>query len=702
MSLTKRVASVLLALAFAAIVAPSEALAQEIVTVATVDDFSALAERVSTGDTMKDVTVQQVADLDFSGVKWVVPIGTKTYPFEGTYDGQGYTIANADVYKLVSGAEVAYLGLFGKAQGATFRNMVVRDLNVWIHTSNAAYEAMLCAVMDSCTVENCDIQGAVGAESGTSSLVMGGMCTEASDCTISNTSVDYRRSEKDIYQFFPQYTSAVFARVATRCVFQNCYASGTINNADAGSETFVYAGDNNVGSLVATLVDSSVDSCCADVSIKSYVSSGYYSGGLVGCAEGSSISNCVCRGSFDYLGYNESGSVGGLVGLLGKRSSLTRCSNEADMTMTVTLYKFDVAEVNKTGDTCAGGLAGVVAGDSTIDQCVNSGDVSVKVTGRRHAFSRAGGVIGKGSISAISNCYNIGDVHVEAETTEQDFQDSNCVVGGIAASLDEEAEVTNCYNAGILSSQYLTMSKNDSLVDMLCPISAAEIPGCYSYRCACESAPAHGAALTVIDMMKPESYEGWDFENTWRMDEGAYKLPVLQWETEARDGLLSPETALDSMVIAPIPERAYNGKAYEPTLQVSGDGVSLKQGIDYRVSYSNNVDAGTATATVEGWGAYIGQGQATYKIAKAANPIKVKVAKKKFKRSKKKKQTTKVTVTGAQGKVKFSSNKKKVKVSAKGKVTIAKGFKGKAKITVKAAGNSNYKAGSKAVTIQVK
>ena len=71
-----------------------------------------------------------------------------------------------------------------------------------------------------------------------------------------------------------------------------------------------------------------------------------------------------------------------------------------------------------------------------------------------------------------------------------------------------------------------------------------------------------------------------------------------------------------------------------------------------------------------------------------------------------KKQTIKITTKKAQGTVtyavKSAASKKAITVSKKGVVTIAKGAKtGKYVVSVTAAGNKNYKAKTKTVTIKV-
>ena len=96
----------------------------------------------------------------------------------------------------------------------------------------------------------------------------------------------------------------------------------------------------------------------------------------------------------------------------------------------------------------------------------------------------------------------------------------------------------------------------------------------------------------------------------------------------------------------------------------------------------------------------------TIKVVKAANPMKV-TAKKTVTANSKKNTTIKsvVTVKSAQGKVTYKTNNKKVTVKS-GKLVVKKGLKkGKTvtvKITVKAAGNKNYNAASKVVSVKIK
>ena len=77
---------------------------------------------------------------------------------------------------------------------------------------------------------------------------------------------------------------------------------------------------------------------------------------------------------------------------------------------------------------------------------------------------------------------------------------------------------------------------------------------------------------------------------------------------------ISPKS-ISGAVVDDIAEQGYNGSELKPAVTVILDGESLTEGTDYTVSYSSNVDAGTATATVSGTGNYTGEAEKTFTIS---------------------------------------------------------------------------------------
>ena len=68
--------------------------------------------------------------------------------------------------------------------------------------------------------------------------------------------------------------------------------------------------------------------------------------------------------------------------------------------------------------------------------------------------------------------------------------------------------------------------------------------------------------------------------------------------------------------IVSIANQQYTGSALEPKLQVSYGGRQLVENVDYTVRYSNNVEVGTATATITGKGNYSSTKSTTFTIEK--------------------------------------------------------------------------------------
>ena len=164
----------------------------------------------------------------------------------------------------------------------------------------------------------------------------------------------------------------------------------------------------------------------------------------------------------------------------------------------------------------------------------------------------------------------------------------------------------------------------------------------------------------------------------------------------------------------------YNGKEHTPKVSVTLEGKSLKEGVDYEVSYNDCTNAGYGYVKVTGIGAYHSSTFSDdFRIDKASNPLKVKARSVSLKYSKLRKKAQSVTcsklmkISGAQGKLSYklagvnkSRYKSYFKINSKnGKLTIKKGLPKdsyKVKIKVTAAGNGNYKKASKTVSVKIK
>ena len=151
-------------------------------------------------------------------------------------------------------------------------------------------------------------------------------------------------------------------------------------------------------------------------------------------------------------------------------------------------------------------------------------------------------------------------------------------------------------------------------------------------------------------------------------------------------------------VISGIINKTYNGKAQTQAPVVVLGSLTLRPGKDYRLSYSSNINAGTATVIIQGLGIYSGTHRRTFTISKAAQSFNVSAAS-----YVELGKTTKVTASGAKETAQYSftsSNASVASVSSDGTVT-GKSL-GTAGITVRTAATANYNAASWTVKITVR
>ena len=93
--------------------------------------------------------------------------------------------------------------------------------------------------------------------------------------------------------------------------------------------------------------------------------------------------------------------------------------------------------------------------------------------------------------------------------------------------------------------------------------------------------------------------------------------------TKSANFTINPKNA-SGLTINSIAAVTYNGSAQTPTVTVKDGSTTLTSGTHYTVSYSNNINAGTATVTVTGMGNYTGTKTANFTInAKSASNLTI-------------------------------------------------------------------------------
>ena len=297
----------------------------------------------------------------------------------------------------------------------------------------------------------------------------------------------------------------------------NCYNTGNVTgNKDVGGvigdnggtvtdcyNTGNVTGESWVGGVVGRN-NSSITGCYNEGSVtgKDYV------GGVVG--SGLNITDCHNEGSITGSNY-----VGGVVGYnIGDSNNGTviDCCNagsitgEEDVGGVVGSSNCTVTNCYNTGEVTGigyGRVGGVVGSDSgTVTDCYNTGSVNGE--------ERVGGVIGYATTTNVTNCYNTGSVNGKKHV--------GGVVGYSRSAYNGSTTVANCYNTGIVNG-------NERVGGV---VGYGTVTNCYYYIDCCASSNSYGTALTNEQMLRAESFEGFDFETVWTMDGNpGYPYPKL-------------------------------------------------------------------------------------------------------------------------------------------------------------------------------
>lgn len=93
-----------------------------------------------------------------------------------------------------------------------------------------------------------------------------------------------------------------------------------------------------------------------------------------------------------------------------------------------------------------------------------------------------------------------------------------------------------------------------------------------------------------------------------------YKYDTYYASTGTYSLNINTKVSVADTYVTPVGSRTYTGKAIRPSVIVKYNGVKLKNGRDYTVSYSNNKAIGTATVIIKGKGSYTGMKKASFKI----------------------------------------------------------------------------------------
>ena len=227
-----------------------------------------------------------------------------------------------------------------------------------------------------------------------------------------------------------------------------------------------------------------------DLTVRGSVSGGEYTGGIAGYFQGGTLSGCTVFASV--AGTQFAGGIAGYNHV----GTITDCSF--------------------SGTVSGGRLCGGITGINSWGQVRNCRSTDTDI----EADENAGGIAGMNAGGTIENCYHTGGVSADR------------YVGGVAGWIRDDGVIRNCYHAaGTVSGGEFAGSICGGIRTGTLENCCSLFPGLPANGGVLETAtltsnyvlaeePGKEGTLTEEEFTRPESFEGWDFENTWTLESG--------------------------------------------------------------------------------------------------------------------------------------------------------------------------------------
>lgn len=437
-----------------------------------------ISEAVEEGVSFRGKTVILAADIDLDNNVWS-PIGTKSHPFEGNFDGQNHSINNFNI------ENDSHLGIFGYISSKVAGDeLVIKNLTITGgQIKEAKEDGGLLAGRVKVTegadfnVENCLVAGTVNGATigGLIGIIEGGYAN--SEVIIENCSSDTDLTTGGrgggVVGIVIQNGAEEVSEVNGTVIIRECDYSGKLTGTGRYG-TF--------GGILCSVDNAKrgylkIQRCVSDGNINSsnYVSSGGIISSLSG--EHNQVAQCV-----NYANVNGGYYVGGIVGN-SSNAIIEECYNEGYIQGTVSGCSF-------------GGITGANGG--IIKNCYNAGLIGGS------NFAYMGGMTGSNG-GIIENSYDVGGMPGYGNTSVSvSFPGAMAsIVGGTTKyCFYDKSFSENAYLYGTLKTQEIINDESQNIT--------------------------HSGGLTTSEMKNQSSYVNWDFMNVWGFDKDyGYGYPIL-------------------------------------------------------------------------------------------------------------------------------------------------------------------------------
>ena len=462
------------------------------------------------------------------------PIGVSSSKFQGIFDGNNHTISNLNINRPSADG----VGLFGYANGATFKNIVIDETTI---TGNGDV-GPVCGNASSSTFSNCKVTATINAKGNT----VGGIAGSASGTFTNNKVTNTTINGNDNVGGNVGYTGN---------------ATFTSNDVSA-----MIGGKNQVGGILGN----SSSNCSFDNNIvKCNIVGVDNVGGLIGQIMQQEklplkIKKCAFYGTI-----KAHSRVGGVIGLFYSfgNCDISNC--------------YSICDIQATGDRI-GGILGQKEGGYRASWSISNSYHSGNILGGVNV----GGIVGDANRVSITKCQSLGSVNANSHVGGV----VGCISGNgeyyvyfsqlkqnvaLTTTLLSTNEVGRIYGIkGDYSTIGMLGSSDDNLALSTMIVSKAGVVQEVNDN------EQNGTSMSSTGLKLKANYvaHGWDFNNDWAIQE-TETYPYKPWQTAppyVESGLVSQSTTI-------------TGKS------VDGGTVYLEIGDRYKVSMKCNGNEFTFT-----------------------------------------------------------------------------------------------------------
>ena len=292
------------------------------------DDLNAVRNNI-------EAHYQQTADIDLAEYENWEPLwdAEEYVAFTGSYDGNGFTIANLTVDK-----DSWDVGLFGMSENVTFKGIVLKDVDV----KGRGNVGALSGYMGDCTVKECYVLG--GIIEGNNYNVGGMAGNVVYDSVVEDCGVDVTvGGVNEVGGMFGQF----------RGNMKRCWSKGSVS----GEHTLI---GGLIGNYFAT-ADKLLEECFSEADVVGEWGVGGMFGGLYSFGV---IKNCYSRGDVELTGGQWSDYIGGFAGD-------TDSGRYGEDAFDWVIHCYSTATIDDQGASNVGGLLGSVV-PTAMGDVVNS------------------------------------------------------------------------------------------------------------------------------------------------------------------------------------------------------------------------------------------------------------------------------------------------------------------------------------------